>query len=144
MISTPFERGRRLFTAASLATLLLSALHIFGTSQPVPPLIDPITQAMQNTAISMGFGMVPSMWDVHQGIAYAMGILLGMIGALGLVLAATTDITGKALTRTAAVFTVGFILLAALNWVFRLPIPFVITAILALLWGTAQRTTRLA
>lgn len=144
MISSLFVKGRRLFTTASIATVVLSLLHIFGTGQPVPPVIDPIAQAMQNTSIDMGFGMVPSMWDMHQAIAYTMGITLGMLGALGLVFAATTDISHQVLTRTAAVFTAGFIVLAALFYVYRLPAPVMIFVVLALLWGVAQRTTRLA
>ena len=144
MISSMFTRGRRLFTTASIATLVLSLLHVFGTSQPVPPTIDAIAQAMQNTSIDMGFGMVPSMWDMHQAVTYTMGVTLAMLGALGLVFAATTDIPAKVLTRTAAVFTAGFIVLAALFYVYRLPGPIMIFVVLALLWGVAQRTTRLA
>jgi hypothetical protein len=144
MISSMFVRGRRLFTATSIATIVLSLLHIFGTSQPVPPSIDPIAQAMQNTSIDMGFGMAPSMWDMHQAITYTMGITIAMLGALGLIFAATTDISHKVLTRTAAVFTTGFILLAALFYVYRLPALVMIFVLLALLWGVAQRTTRLA
>lgn len=144
MISSMFTRGRRLFTTASLATLALSLLHIFGTAQPVPPTIDPIAQAMQNTSIDMGFGMAPSMWEMHQSITYTMGVLLAMLGALGLVFAATTDISSKVLTRTAAVYTAGFIVLAALFYVYRLPVPVMMFVALALLWGVVQRTARLA
>ena len=144
MISSMFVRGRRLFTTASIATLVLSLLHVFGTSRPVPPTIDGIAQEMQNTSIDMGFGMAPSMWDMHQAVTYTMGVTLAMLGALGLVFAATTDIPAKVLTRTAAVFTAGFIVLAALFYVYRLPGPIMIFVVLALLWGVAQRTTRLA
>ena len=144
MISSMFTTGRRLFTTASLATLGLALLHIFGTAQPVPPTIDPIAQAMQNTSIDMGFGMAPSMWDMHQSITYAMGVLLAMLGALGLAFAATTDISSKVLTRTAAVYTAGFIVLAALFYVYRLPVPVMMFVALALLWGVVQRTARLA
>lgn len=144
MISSMFVRGRRLFTAASLVTILFGVLHIFGTAQPVPPLLDQVVQEMQNTLIEMGFGMSPSMWDMHQGITYTMGIMALMMGALGLVFAATTEIPAKVLTRTAAVYTAGFLILAALYYVYRLPIALIIVTIQALLWGIAQRTTRLA
>lgn len=144
MLSTMFVRGRRLFTVASLATLLFAVLHIFGTTQPVPPELDPIAQAMQNTSVDMGFGMAPSMWDMHQSIALTMGITLAMMAVLGLILAATSEITARALTRTAAVYTAGFIALAALYYVYRLPAPVAFFVVLALLWGVAQRTTRLA
>ena len=144
MMSTIFAHGRRLFTTAAIATLLLAVLHLFGTSRPVPPEIDGIAQAMQNTALDMGFGMSPSMWDTHQAIAYTMGITLAMLGVLALALAATTDVSAKVLTRTAAVMTTGCIVLVALYWVFRLPPPTILFAILTLLWGVAQRTTRLA
>lgn len=144
MITTVFARGRRLFTTAAIVTLMFAALHIFGTSRPVPPAVDQIAQAMQNTSIDMGFGMAPSMWDMHRGIAYTMGLTLFVMGTLALVLAATTDVSAKVLTRTAAVYTAGFIVLTALYWVFRLPAALIIMAIQALLWGIAQRTTRLA
>lgn len=144
MISSMFVRGRRLFTAASLVSFLFGVLHIYGTAQPVPPLLDQVAEAMQNTSIDMGFGMSPSMWDLHQGITYSMGIMALMMGALGLVFAATTDIPAKVLTRTAAVYTAGFLVLAALYYVYRLPAALIIVTIQALLWGIAQRTTRLA
>lgn len=139
-----FARGRRLFTTASLVTFLFGVLHIFGTSQPVPPPLDQIADAMDNTIIDMGFGMSPSMWDMHQGITYSMGIMALMMGTLGLVFAATTEIPAKVLTRTAAVYTAGFLILAALYYVYRLPAALIIVTIQALLWGIAQRTTRLA
>ncbi len=144
MISSMFVRGRRLFTAASLVSFLFGVLHIYGTAQPVPPLLDQVVEAMQNTSIDMGFGMSPSMWDLHQGITYSMGVMALMMGALGLVFAATTDIPAKVLTRTAAVYTAGFLVLAALYYLYRLPAALIIVTIQALLWGIAQRTTRLA
>lgn len=144
MISSLFVRGRRLFTTASLATLLFGVLHIYGTGRPVPPPLDDVVEVMQNSAIEMGFGMSPSMWDMHQGITYTMGIMALMMGALGLVFAATTEIPAKVLTRTAAVYTAGFLVLAALYYVYRLPAALIIVTIQALLWGIAQRTTRLA
>ena len=88
--------------------------------------------------------MTPSMWDLHQRITYSMGIMALMMGALGLVFAATTEIPAKVLTRTAAVYTAGFLVLAAVYYVYRLPAALIIVTIQALLWGVAQRTTRLA
>ncbi len=142
MISTLFTRGRRLYTTASLLTLGLAAFHAYGSSQPIPPDIDPIVQSMQNTSGDMGFGMSPSLWDIHQGLAFTMAITLATLALLGLVLAGTTEATSRVLTRTAAVMTAGCIALTALYYIFRVPPPLISFAVLTLVWGIAQRTTR--
>ncbi len=144
MISTLFTRGRRLYTTASLLTLGLAGFHTYGSSRPVPPDIDPIVQSMQNTSGDMGLGMSPSLWDIHQGLAFTMSITLTILALLGLVLAGTTEATARVLTRTAAVMTAGCIALTALYYIFRVPPPLISFGVLTLVWAVAQRTTRLA
>jgi len=144
MISTMFVRGRRLYTTAALLTLVVAGFHTYGSSQPIPPDIDTIVQSMQNTSGEMGFGMSPSLWDIHQSLAFTMSVTLATLALLGLVLAGTTEATARVLSRTAAVMSAGCIVLAALYYIFRVPPPLVSFAILALVWGLAQRTTRLA
>lgn len=144
MISTLFTRGRRLYTGASLLTFAVAAFHVYSSTRPIPPEIDTVVQAMQNTSGDMGFGMSPSLWDIHQSLAFTMGITLATLSLLGMVLAGTTESTARVLSRTAAAMTAGCIMLTALYYVFRVPPPLISFAILTLAWGIAQRTTRLA
>ncbi len=144
MLSTLFTPGRRLFTTSALATLGVAALHTYGASRPIPMVIDAVAQTMQNTALDLGFGMTPSLWDLHQSLAYTMGITLAVMALLGLVLAGTAEATSRVLSRMAAVMTTGCIALTALCWIYRVPPPLISFAILSLLWGVSQRTTRVA
>jgi hypothetical protein len=142
MISTLFTRGRRVYTTASVLTLVVAGFHTYTTSRPIPPDFDGLVQGMQNAMVDMGMGMAPSIWDIDRSLAYTMSITLATMGLLGLVLAGTTEATSRVLSRTAAVMTAGCIVLTALYWIYKVPPPLTSFGILTLAWGIAQRTTR--
>jgi hypothetical protein len=144
MTPTLFHVGRRLYTTAAVLTLIVAALHTYGMTQPVPPDYDVAVQAMQNTRGDLGMGMTPSFWDFDRSLAYGMAIGLATMGLLGLILAGTPEATSRVLSRTAAVMTAGCIALTALCWIYKVPAPLILFGVLTLVWGLAQRTTRLA
>ena len=144
MTPTLFNVGRRLYTTAAILTLGIAALHTYGTIQPIPPQFDPVVQSMQNAQVDMGMGMAPSVWDIDRTLAYTMSITLATMGLLGLILAGTPEATSRVLSRSAAVMTAGCIALTALYWIYKVPPPLISFGVLALVWGLAQRTTRLA
>jgi hypothetical protein len=144
MTPTLFHVGRRLYATAALLTLIVAALHAYGMSRPMPTDLDLAVQAMQNTRADLGLGMAPTMWDFDRSLAYGMSIALAMMGLLGLILAGTPEATSRVLSRTAAVMTAGCIALTALCWIYKVPLPLISFGVLTLVWGLAQRTTRLA
>jgi hypothetical protein len=67
-------RGRRLFTIASLATILVAALHTIGnlTTTPMDPAQAAVQQAMRGYTIPLGMGMAPSIWDIFRSLVLTM------------------------------------------------------------------------
>jgi hypothetical protein len=137
-------KGRRLYAAASIMTIIVAAMHTFGFMQPDPPEYEGVLSAMRGALVPMGMGMNPSIFDVYWSLAFGMSVMIAGIGVLGLVLASTTDASMKVLSRSAAMFAVICAGVAALGWIARVPPPFISFAVLTLLWSLSMRTTRFA
>jgi len=139
-----FTKGRRLYTTASILTILVAVMHTVGNLQPDPPQYEGVLTAMREAPVPMGMGMEPSIYDIYWSLVFGMSVLLAGIGVLGLVLAATTDASMKVLARSAAMFAVISAAQAAILWVAQVPPPLISFAVLTVLWTLAMRTTRFA
>ena len=86
-----FAPGRRWFAAASIATIVVAALHTLGnTVGPAPTdaaYLD-LDAAMRGYVVPLGLGMSPSVWRsaIHQSLVFTMSICLVGMGSLGLVI----------------------------------------------------------
>jgi hypothetical protein len=139
-----FTKGRRLYTAASILTLLVALMHTAGNMQPDPPEYEGVLTAMRGALVPMGIGMAPSIYDIYWSLVFGVSVMLAGLGVLGLVLASTADASVKVLSRTAAMFAVISAGQAAILWVAQVPPPLISFAVLTLLWSLAIRTTRFA
>ncbi|HEY7192938.1 MAG TPA: hypothetical protein VH439_04280 [Gemmatimonadales bacterium] len=140
---TLFARGRRMFTSACMATLVVAALHTIGNTISGPP--DPgyasVEAAMRAYSIPLGIGMSPSMWDIFRGLVFTMSICLVAMGVLGLVVAASREATPRLLSRMAVVLALASAALTAVYWVYRVPPPLITMAIVTLLFVVSVATT---
>jgi hypothetical protein len=132
-----FRRGRRLFSAASVALLLVAAAHTFGHVQPVHPgsAWETITEEMAAVAIRMPLGMTPSTLDILKSLSLTMTIALVWLGIQNLVAAGTGD--ERLVRRQALVSLVFNGALVWLFWHFRVPPPLVTLAVVEALFLAA-------
>jgi hypothetical protein len=142
---TMFASGRRLFSAASIATIVVAILHSIGHFSP-PPANDAqytvLERTMRDYRIPLGLGMAPSIHDIFESLSLTMSVSLLAFGILGLVLAADRDATPRLLSRTAAVFAGTMGLLTVLYLLYRIPPPFITIAIVTALYALAVPATR--
>lgn len=144
MTTLTFTKGRRLYTTASILTIIVACLHTFGFMQPDPPEYEGVLSAMRGALVPMGMGMNPSIFDVYWSLAFGMSVMIAGLGVLGVVLASTTDASVKVLSRSAAVFAVICAAITALGWISKVPPPLTSFGVLTLLWALSIRTTRFA
>ena len=131
-----FRPGRRFFSIACMALILVALAHTVGHFSPPPtndPAFDALDQAMKGTLIPMG-SMSPSFFDVVQSLSLTMSVTLALLGALGLVAAASRD-TGDALVHRLALFyLLGTGGLVAIFAVYRIPPPLYTLTVVAVLF----------
>lgn len=133
-----FQSGRRLFSAASIGLLVVAAMH--SLSHFAPPPADPgfvsVQSAMKSYTIPLGFGMQPSLHDIHLSLSVFMSVILAGLGLQNLV-AAASDTTARFLRRMTwlNVFIVGSLLV--IFGYFRIPPPLITLAVVELLFVTA-------
>lgn len=139
-----FTKGRRLYTTASILTILVAGMHTLGNLQPDPPEYEGVLTAMRGALVPMGMGMNPSIYDIYWSLVFGMSVFIAGLGVLGLVLVSTTDATLKVLSRSAAMFAVISAGVTAVCWVAQVPPPVISFAVLTVLWTITMRTTRFA
>jgi len=141
---TLFARGRRAFSSACIATIVVAALHTIGNTLSGPPpdaAYAAVVSAMRGYTIPLGIGMSPSLWDIYRGLVFTMSICLVAMGALGLMIAASRDATARLLSGAALVLGVFSAALTLLYWVYRVPPPLITMAIVTALFAIAVVTT---
>jgi hypothetical protein len=144
---TLFAPGRRLFTLASFAVILVSVAHTAGHLAPNPNIeTDPeylrLIAAIDNYHAPLGFGMNPSFHDIHWSLVFTMTVSLLSIGVLGLLFAADRSIAPATLTKFAAIAAGTAAVLTGIFWAYQVPPPFVSLAVVTLLYAVSMRTTR--
>ncbi len=132
-----FRRGRRLLASAGVALLLTAAAHTVGHFQPVPPNspAETITEEMAAVRFPLGLGMAPSMLDIFQSLSLGMSLFLAWIGLSTLAVAAHGS-RQDVQRRASSGFVLGLIL-AWLNWQFRIPPPLISFAVVTVLFAGA-------
>jgi hypothetical protein len=139
-----FGRGRRLFTSASIATIVVAILHTIGNTAPTddPPEMTAVFAAMRGYRVPLGIGMAPSIWDIFRGLVFTMTVCLLAMGALGLVVAADRDATPGLLSRVSLVLAMTSACLTVLFAFYRIPPPLISMAVVTVLYAAAVGTTR--
>ena len=139
-----FARGRRLFTIASLTTILVACLHAIGNSNttPVDARQAAVIQAMTGYTIPLGMGMAPSFWGIFRVLVHTMTVTLVALGAVGLALAGDRQVAARVLRRVAVILAIVSAVLSMVCYVHQIPPPLISFVVLVLLYGGAIFTTK--
>jgi len=142
-----WARGRRLFSTACVAVILVSAAHTIGHLAPPPsPQSDPefarLEAAIDGYHAPLGMGMTPSFHDIHMGLVFTMTVLLISIGIIGLMFASDRGATPEQLTRLAVIFAGTTASLTGIYWFYQVPPPLVSLALVTMLYSVSVRTCR--
>ena len=145
---TLFTTGRRLFTVASTAVILVSAAHTAGHLAPNPEFeSDPefvrLIAAIDSYHAPLGMGMNPSFHDIHNSLVFTMSVSLLSLGVIGLLFAADRKITSATLTKFAVLAAGTAAAMTGVFWLYRIPPPLVSLAVVTLLYAVSIRTTRI-
>jgi hypothetical protein len=138
---SPFVRGRRWFSAGSIATLVVALLHTLGNMLPAEPTDEAyvtLMTAMRGYRVPLGLGMVPSVWDIHRSLVFTMSVCLAAMGAIGLTVAASRDVTPRLLSRLAVVLTIASAVLTALYAVYQITPALISLAVMTILFAIAS------
>src|SRR6185295_12779782 len=122
-----FTRGRRLFTIASLAMLLVAGLHTLGNldTRPIDAGDAAVQSAMSGYTIPLGMGMAPSIWGIFRMLVFTMTVTLVALAALALVLAADRQVPARALRHVAITLAITSGVLTAMCVFYQVPPPLI-------------------
>ena len=143
-----FKRGNRLFTAGSIALLLVAALHTLGhfAGGPEDPAFTSVVNAMRGYSVDLGLGMRPSMRDIHVSLVLTMTIFLVFLGIQNLV---TLTLAPEAKQLLRALALINFLCagaLAILYAAYSVPPPLISFAVVGLLfllaWLSSNRNKK--
>jgi hypothetical protein len=136
---SPFSPGRRLFSTASSAAILVAILHTIGSVAPggEDAGMPAVRAGMEGYRIPLGMGMSPSIWDIFRSLTFTMSVCLFAIGALGLALASDSQATPGVLSRTALVFAIASAILTLMYAYYRIPPPLISMAVVTVLYVVA-------
>ena len=139
-----FVPGRRWFAAASIATIVVAALHTLGNTvgpEPTDAAYLNLDAAMRSYVVPLGLGMSPSVWAIHQSLMFTMSICLVGMGSLGLVIGSSTDASPRLISRAALVLAVSSAAMTALYLVCQITPALVSMAVVTVLFAIAARQT---
>jgi hypothetical protein len=144
---TIFTRGRRLFTTACIAVILVAAAHTAGHLAPNPAIeSDPeytrLLAAIDSYHAPLGMGMSPSFHDIHMSLVFTMTVSLLSLGVIGLVFAADPKVASNQLTKLSAIAAATAAFMTGIYWVYQIPPPLLSLAVVTLLYAGSIRTTR--
>lgn len=133
MATVMWQRGRRLFSTAAVLIILTAVAHTAGQFGPSSGREeDQVTTAMHIFRISLGFGMRPSLLEIHKSLSFTMTITFLTLGILNLIIAGSRDTTDRLLHRVTWVNAVWVGAFLILNGVYRIPPPLISAAIIEL------------
>lgn len=132
-----FARGNRLFTAGSLLTIVVGALHTTGLANDPPN--DAWADAFEVTRVAtLSAGpFTMSLYDLYVGVWIQVGALLLMLGLTNLIVVSTTAGNTSALRAIAIFDCISFALLTTLFVYCQIPPPLVSFALLTLVFAGA-------
>jgi hypothetical protein len=138
-----FKPGRRLFSAGSIALIVVAGLHTLG--QFAPPPADPagvaLLAAMGAHRLPLGLGMAPSMADIVQSLNLTMSITLLAIAVQNLVVA-RSDASDRLIWRLSVVSALSIGTLVLVYGAYRIPPPLVTLAVVEAIFLRAAVTGR--
>src|SRR5436309_2649294 len=127
MATTMWRPGRRLFSTAAVLMLLTAGVHTAGNlaSGLQDDAERQVFASMGNLRSPLGFGMSPSLKDIYWTLVFTMSITFAALGAINMLLAASTQISDSLLRRVAwaNVLWVGVFLILA--WIYQVPPPLI-------------------
>jgi len=124
-----FRAGRRLFSAASLALIVVAALHTLGHFAPNTDLaLQRVEAEMGSFRLPLGMGMNPSILDIFKSLSLTMTVTLLALGLQNLVVAASGDVTARLIRRLTLVDLAAVGALVAVCAFHRVPPPLVTLA----------------
>jgi hypothetical protein len=131
-----FRRGRRLFTVASIALIVVACLHAIGHFSPPPsdPAARALLAAMRAYRIPLGLGMQPSILDIQQSLSLTMAITLLWLGLQNLAAAAADGAAGQVVRRLNVISVLGVGTLVGVFGFYRIPPPFTTLAVVEVLF----------
>jgi hypothetical protein len=131
-----FEAGRRLFSVASLALILVAALHTLGHFSPPPPgsALLGLEAEMDGVRLPLGLGMTPSVLDIFSSLSLTMTVTLVALGLQNLVVAKAPEASARLLRALSFVSLAAVGALVALYAFYRIPPPFLTLAIVEVLF----------
>ncbi len=137
-----FRRGRRLFSSASIVLLLMAVVHTIGHFAPRgrPAGEKLVDAAMSAYHVDMGLGMNPSVLDMLQALSLTMPITL-TVWALGNLLVAATDQTGRCVKLLAWLSAAASALLIVLYAYYQIPPPLTFVVVAGILFLAAGATS---
>ena len=140
-----FVRGRRVFSAACIAMLLVALLHTIGNTLSSPPpdaAYAAVEAAMRGYEVPLGLGMTPSIWDIYRGLVFTMSICLVAMAGIGLVVGSAPEATPRLLSRVAMIEAVASAALTVLYLAYQITPALISMAIVTVLFAAATWTTR--
>jgi hypothetical protein len=139
-----FAAGRRWFAAASIATIVVAALHTLGNTlgpAPTDAAYLVLDTAMRGYVVPLGLGMSPSVWMIYQSLVFTMSICLVAMGSLGLVIGGS-DASPRLISRAALVLAVSSAAMTALYAVCQVTPALVSMAVVTVLFAIAAVGSR--
>jgi hypothetical protein len=97
---------------------------------------------MRGFTVPLGMGMSPSVWDIDRCLVFTMSICLVGIGALGMAVGSSPEVSPGILTRVAVVMTAISAALAMLSFVYRIPPPLISFVVTTILFAIASVATK--
>jgi hypothetical protein len=130
-----FRAGRRFFSAASLALIVVAGLHTLGHFAPnADPALQRVEAEMDSFRLPLGMGMNPSLLDIFSSLSLTMTVTLVALGLQNLVVAASRDATARLIRGLTLVDLVAVGALVALYAFYRVPPPLVTLAVIEALF----------
>ncbi len=119
--------GRRMFTVACILLLLAAAAHNTGflMMKAAGPEDEKVLDAMKGFHNQMGMGMSPTFLDIFLALAFTMTVLMVALGILGLVLAASREISNTLLRKIIWLYVLWMAGFTAVGFYYRVPPPFI-------------------
>lgn len=145
-MNTFFKRGHRLFSVASVLTILIGILHTMGLlNEPYNQDWAAAEDAMRGAAIEIG-PLTMTLEGMFIGAWIQVGVLLALLGVknLAVLLALPADGAGVIVRTLSMIDGLTYLGLAALFAVYTIPPPLISFLILAILYFAAAGGARVA
>jgi len=121
-----FRGGQRFFSAASLALIVVGALHTLGHFAPnADPALQRLEAEMDSFRLPMGMSMNPSILDLFKSLSLTVTVTLVALGLQNLVVAASRDASARLIRGLTLVNLAAVGALVALYAFYRVPLPLV-------------------